>query len=107
LLNNAQMITLTTQAAQQVIKAAGQAGAQGSALRIAARVDDDGSVQYGMGFDEQCENDMLIYCEGVAVLVAPGSTALLKGVTLDFVELDPGEFQFIFIPPAAAGSPAQ
>jgi len=101
------MITLTSQAAQQVLKAAGQTGAQGSPLRIAARVDADGSVQYGMGFDEQREQDMLIHCEGVAVLVSPGSTALLKGVTLDFVEFNPGEFQFIFIPPDAAGGPGE
>ena len=101
------MITLTSQAAQQVLKAAGQTGAQGSPLRIAARVDADGSVQYGMGFDEQREQDMLIHCEGVAVLVSPGSTALLKGVTLDFVEFNPGEFQFIFIPPDAGGGPGE
>ena len=101
------MITLTSQAAQQVLKAAGQTGAQGSPLRIAARVDADGSVQYGMGFDEQREHDMLIHCEGVAVLVSPGSTALLKGVTLDFVEFNPGEFQFIFIPPDAGGGPGE
>ena len=96
------MITLTTQAAQQVLKAAGQTGAQGSPLRIAARVDADGSIQYGMGFDEQHEHDMLIRCEGVAVLVSPGSTSLLKVVTLDFVELNPGEFKFIFIAPDTA-----
>jgi iron-sulfur cluster assembly protein len=101
------MITLTSQAAQQVLKAAGQTGAQGSPLRIAARVDADGSVQYGMGFDEQREHDMLIHCEGVAVLVSPGSTSLLKGVTLDFVEFNPGEFQFIFIPPDAGGGPGE
>ena len=101
------MITLTSQAAQQVLKAAGQTGAQGSPLRIAARVDADGSVQYGMGFDEQREQDMLIHCEGVAVLVSPGSTSLLKGVTLDFVEFNPGEFQFIFIPPDAGGGPGE
>ena len=101
------MMTLTSQAAQQVLKAAGQTGAQGSPLRIAARVDADGSVQYGMGFDEQREHDMLIHCEGVAVLVSPGSTSLLKGVTLDFVEFNPGEFQFIFIPPDAGGGPGE
>lgn len=93
------MITITPQAAQQVFKAAGQTGAQGSPLRIAARAEADGSIQYGMGFDEQREHDVMIHCEGVVLLVSPGSTTLLKGVTLDFVELNPGEFQFIFIPP--------
>lgn len=99
------MITLTPQAAQQIFKASGQTGDLGSPLRIAARVDTDGSTQYGMGFDEQREHDILIHCEGVTVLVAPGSAPLLKGVTLDYVELNPGEFQFIFIPPVSAGDP--
>ena len=67
------MIMLTSEAAQQVLRAAGQTGAQGSPLRIAARVDADGATQYGMGFDEQREPDMLIQCEGVAVLISPGS----------------------------------
>jgi len=101
------MITLTPQAAQQVHKAAEQTDAQGNPLRIAARADADGSIQYGMGFDEQREHDMLIHCEGVTVLVSPGSTSLLKGVTLDFVELNPGEFQFIFIAPDAVGGPGK
>lgn len=96
------MITLTIQAAQQVLRAAEQTGAQASPLRIAARVDTDGSIQYGMGFDEQREHDVLIHYEGVAVLASPGSISLLRGVTLDFVELNPGEFQFIFIAPDPA-----
>ena len=64
------MITLTPQAAQQVHKAAEQTGAQGNPLRIAARADADGSIQYGMGFDEQREHDMLIHCEGDGAGVA-------------------------------------
>lgn len=93
------MITITPQAAQQVFKAAGQAGEMGSPLRIAARTEADGSIHYGMGFDEQREHDAVIHCEGMVLLVSPGSSPLLRGVTLDYVELNPGEFQFIFIPP--------
>jgi iron-sulfur cluster assembly protein len=101
------MIKLTSQAAQQVLKAAVQTGAQGSPLRIAASIDADGSVQYGMGFDEHSEHDVLVHFEGVAVLVSPGSTSLLKGVTVDFVELTPGEFQFIFIAPDTVDDPGK
>ena len=101
------MFNLTPAAAQQIQQAAQASGAAELALRVAAKKDAAGDMQYGMGFDEQREHDMLIHCEGVAVLVSPGSTSLLKGVTLDFVEFNPGEFQFIFIPPDAGGGPGE
>lgn len=93
------MITITPQAAEQIRRAAEQGGMQGQPLRIAARKGDDGKVEYMMGFDELGDEDTELMLEGVNVLISPWSLDLLKGVTLDFVELNPGEFQFIFIPP--------
>jgi iron-sulfur cluster assembly protein len=52
-----------------------------------------------MGFDDQRENDVVIEATGVTLLIAPRSHDLLDGATLDFIELRPGEFQFIFINP--------
>jgi iron-sulfur cluster assembly protein len=52
-----------------------------------------------MGFDEERENDIVIQCEGVTLLVAPRSHELLDEAILDFVELRPGEFQFVFMNP--------
>lgn len=93
------MITITPQAAEQIRRAAEQGGMQGQPLRIAARKADDGKVEYMLGFDELGDEDTELMLEGVNILISPWSQDLLKGVTLDFVELNPGEFQFIFIPP--------
>ena len=93
------MVKVTAEAVVQIQNAASQAGAEGMALRIAANRDFNGSIQYGMGFDEQADGDMLIEAEGLKVLVATQSQALLGGAVLDFVELSPGNFQFIFINP--------
>jgi iron-sulfur cluster assembly protein len=73
------------------------------ALRIAARREFDGSIQYGMGFDDSSEEDLQIVTEGVTVLVAPDHQQLLGGATLDFVEMSPGDFRFIFVNPNDLG----
>ena len=91
------MFTLTTSAAQQIQQAAASSGAQEMALRIAAKIDPDGSMQYGMGFDDPTEEDMKLDLKGVAVVIAGESQVLLADTVLDYVELNPGEFNFIFI----------
>ncbi|BAN36505.1 HesB/YadR/YfhF-family protein [Sulfuricella denitrificans skB26] len=93
------MITVTAKAAEQIHQAATQSEAEGMFLRIAARRGMDGTIQYGMGFDEQSEEDMMVNSEGVTVIVSPDNLNLLNGAVLDFVELDPGDFRFIFINP--------
>lgn len=94
------MFTVTTQAAVQIAKAAEMSGATGMPLRLAAKLDDDGRLSLGMGFDEARLEDMEIVAPaGVNVLIGPKSWPLLKDATLDYVELQPGEFAFILIPP--------
>lgn len=93
------MITVTPQAAEQIAKSAPQAGAGGACLRLAARLDDKGVLEYGMGFDDKAEDDVLVAARGVTILVSPGSVELLTGATLDYVEINPGEPRFIFINP--------
>ncbi len=102
------MFTLTSAAARQIQQAANSSGAQDMALRIAARVDADGSMQYGMGFDDPKEEDMKLDLDGVAVVIADQSQELLADTVLDYVELQPGEFNFIFIDGSqSAGAPEQ
>lgn len=91
------MFTLTSAAAKQIHEAAAASGAQDMALRIAARQESDGSIEYGMGFDDSGENDMKLLLEGVSVLIAEQHRELLDDTVLDFVELNPGEFNFIFM----------
>jgi iron-sulfur cluster assembly protein len=101
------MFTLTASAAEQILLAA-QNQTDGAALpmlRIAAKYGDEGEIVYGMGFDEQREHDAVIETAGtgVVILIAPPSQELLEGTTLDFAELHPGEFQFVFINPHEPG----
>jgi iron-sulfur cluster assembly protein len=93
------MITVTKAAADQIRKSAEQTQATGMPLRIAAKVEEDGSIQYGMGFDEQRESDISCQSEGVDIVVADSYQELLVGLTVDYVELNPGEHQFIFVNP--------
>lgn len=69
------------------------------ALRIAARRKSDGEFDYAMGFDIPDHNDSQVRSHGVNVIVAPTSTELLTGARLDYVELEPGQFEFIFLNP--------
>ena len=104
------MITVTTDAARQIRVAATQSGADELGLRIAVRRDEQGALHYAMGFDEARGDDIVVPSEGVALVVSPGQRELLEGMTLDYVELEAGDFRFIFINPndvpAATPTPA-
>lgn len=89
------MFMLTAAAAEQIARAALEQP-DNPPLRVAAKFDEDGEMVYGMGFDAQREDDLVVDTEGVQVLIAPPSQSLLDGATLDFVEVHPGEYQFIF-----------
>ena len=94
------MISITAQAAAQIRESAQQSGIAVAYLRIAARLDAKGVLEYGMGFDDRADGDLLAVADGVNVLISPGSVELLTGATLDFVNIDDAaEPQFIFINP--------
>lgn len=94
------MITITPQAAEQIRRSAEQTNATGVPLRLAARRLEDGTIDYGMGFDDRIrDDDTRVAADGVEVLISNTSKDLLTGATLDYVELSPGEFHFIFINP--------
>jgi len=93
------MITITPQAAEQILKSAQQAGLSEACLRLAARLGDKGAIEYGMGFDDKAEDDMQLVARDIKVLISRGSVELLTGATLDYVEINPGEPRFIFINP--------
>jgi len=94
------MITITPRAAQQITESARQSGLEGTALRIAARRQPDGAIEYGMGFDDTGrEDDLPFKVEGVQIVVDPLCVELLKDAVLDYVEIEAGEFRFIFMNP--------
>ena len=93
------MITITPAAAAQIKLSAEQSKTEGMALRIAATRNADNSIHYGMGFDDAKEEDTSITTEDIEIIVSPASAELLKNTVIDFVELEPEKFQFIFMNP--------
>jgi iron-sulfur cluster assembly protein len=93
------MFTVTPAAAEQIARAAReQPESRGQPmLRVAAKYDgSDGELVFGMGFDDEREGDLIVNSAGVGILISPLSQPLLQETTLDFTEIHPGEFQFIF-----------
>lgn len=103
------MFALTSTATEQIVRAAAEQpdSRHRPMLRVAAKYDEnDGELVYGMGFDDEREDDLVIDGGDIAILISPRSQPLLENTTLDFTEVQPGEFQFIFrggctAPPAA------
>ena len=93
------MFKITAAAAEQIKVAAKQGGTQGISLRFAARETQDGSFAYNMGFDDPTEEDESMSCEGIEVVIDPAYMPLLEETTLDYVQLDDGEHQFVFLNP--------
>ena len=98
------MFTLTPAAAARILDSAEQSDAVGMALRVAAKIEEDGQLSFGIGFDDEREHDLSYECEGLTVLIAPPSRELLEGMLLDFVEVEAGEWQFVFMQTQAPGS---
>ncbi len=96
------MFRLTRSAADQVLQAARQGGTQGLSLRLAAHRKPDGAIDYRMGFDEATEDDIRMSCEGIDVVMTPEQVPLLDQATMDFVEIEPGQYHFIFLNPKDA-----
>jgi len=97
------MISLTKEAAEQIRVAAEQSGAQNMALRVAARVNDAGMLEFGMGFDEERGNDAAVDSWGVTLLINAQSAPYLDDVTIDFSEVAPGQSRFVFMKASAGG----
>jgi iron-sulfur cluster assembly protein len=93
------MITITPNAAKQIRQASEQADAEDMYLRLAAKREDGGDIEYGMGFDDMGGQDQIYTSEGIDVLISDSCKDLLNGAMLDYVEINPGEFEFIFVNP--------
>lgn len=90
------MITMSPEAAQQIRLSAEKTGSESMVLRIAAKVAVDESIEYGLGFDEKREDDISFNVQGIDMAIAKDSAEFLNGAHLDFVEIEPGNFNFIF-----------
>lgn len=90
------MFKITPAAAEQIRASASQGGMENLALRIAAQRKPDGSIEYGLGFDETGDKDLHLNLEGIDIVIAPAHEELLNGAEMDFVEIEAGNFAFIF-----------
>ena len=93
------MITLTPTAAKQVKHSAKESNLDGLPLRLACTRMEDGSFHYGMGFDDVKEGDVTHTSEGIDVIVSVTANEFMNGTTVDFVELEEGKQEFIFMNP--------
>lgn len=98
------MISLSTAALEQIRNSADSGGLESIPLRIAIKQLEDGSFHYAMGFDEQkLPGDSFFNFDGLDLVVSEHSKALADGMTIDYVELEPGNFEFIFLNPNDPG----
>jgi iron-sulfur cluster assembly protein len=96
------MISITQAAAEQIRAAAQQSQAEDMALRIAAKVNPAGILEFGLGFDNERTDDTQVESWGVTLLISKHSAELLDDVTIDFAEVAPGQQSFIFMKPGMA-----
>jgi len=90
------MISITPAAAGRIQEQCAGEAEETVHLRVAARVNEGGEIEFGMGFDEPRAGDAQVASEGVVLLVAAASQELLEDVILDYLEVEPGQFRFVF-----------
>ncbi len=94
------MIKLSSAAAKQILISAEQNNMPSVPLRIAIKEQDDGSFHYAMGFDEQrLPGDVFVNIDKINMVISEKSKTLVEGMTIDYVELEPGKLEFIFLNP--------
>jgi len=94
------MVTITAKAAEKVRESAKQTQAENMVLRIAVADNPDGSFHYAVGFDDtQNETDIHVESEGLKLVYAADDTHKLSKMVIDYVELESGEENFIFLNP--------
>lgn len=93
------MFTITEAAATQIRTASVEGDTIGMPLRVAAKRNEDKSIGYKMGFDDIEPNDVKVSMHETVIIIDPKSHELLDKATMDYVELEEGNFQFIFMNP--------
>ncbi len=91
------MFHVTPAASRAILACAERSDAAGMALRVAARVDANGQLDFGLGFDDPRDNDQRVLMHGLEVLVGAPSRSLLEGVVLDLDIDAAGLVRFVFV----------
>lgn len=94
------MITITTAAIAQINYSHQQGHCEpGMGLRIEAKQAEDRHIHYQMGFDLPQPGDQATEAGGLMLLVSAASQRLVAGMTLDYIEMEPNHYQFVFMNP--------
>ena len=83
----ARRIVLTESAARRIATLKAQENAENALLRVAVSGGGCSGFQYGLSFDDQRNDDDLVFeRDGVGVVIDEVSLGLLNGAEVDFVE---------------------
>jgi iron-sulfur cluster assembly accessory protein len=89
------MFEITDDAVTQINLSRKQLGEENLRLRISARYSPEYGIAYKMGFDDAYETDVKLEINGVKVAFDRDSEKMIKGMTIDYRELD-GQMQIVF-----------
>ena len=95
-------VSVTEAAAQIIKKSAFESQTDNLPLRVAVTKKQDGTFHYGMGFDDVGNTegkDSTFHSNGIDIVVSESSIELLKGTVIDYIELEPKQFNFVFLNP--------
>ncbi len=91
------MITLTQSAATQILKSFEPLPKDDkSILRIAVQEKPNGDFHYIMGLDDPKDGDTRFISNNVNIAVSEEQNALMDKMEIDYIEISPNEFNFIF-----------
>lgn len=94
------VIKITDAAAAQIRQSIQSEEAKTLNLRLAVKRNTDGSFHYAMGLDDRNhEDDLKLQSNNINIVVNSAMLGMLKGMTLDYVELEKGQYRFIFLNP--------
>ncbi len=91
------MIKLSDAAVEQIKKSIQEGNIDPMPIRFAVYQDKNNDFQYLMGFDDNISpSDETFSISGIDVVISSEHKALVAGMSVDYVELEKGKFNFIF-----------
>ncbi len=93
------MIKVTETAAKQIAISVEQMGGDTLPLRVAIKVNQDGSFHYNMGFDDNSrDGDTAFEEKNIKFVVDVATLPLVGGMTMDYVDIE-GKQEIVFLNP--------
>lgn len=93
------MIKVSDTAVKQISISLEPMGEKKPPLRIAIKVQEDGSFHYNMGFDDNFhEGDKVFEEKNIKFVVDTATLPLVGGMTMDYVEIE-GKQEIVFLNP--------